>query len=413
VLPKASTVPQSGGWNLATKLALAVVALFLGVILFAAFVIATRTHFAGRNMRSPRDVQVTLPSGYAISPDAPVPVPSGYMNPPAPPEPIEAPASPDLAFGPVQEMDLQARQTGTNEFFDLDSGQLLTPPTDIVSIMTGDPLHPTRHWMALDILPDSRDFKYPKWLQENGVDLMYAENGKILGFDALFAPAHGTTSTNWDDWDSLSPENVRAAADVFDWHRRAANAAQHGEPVPPGPQALGGYNPIPEIGSNQTGGPRVTPLTRDQSVTWFFQTREGAAGLLQIVSFTNDPPAAKIRYKLLQQPNGAGVTVPITANNTTDETLADRLQAAIMMRDFTAKDRALNSLALDAAKAGNAKVALEALQGMRDFSTRSHAGLETVRALAKRGLRKPAIEIAKTITDFTIRDQALAELAQQ
>jgi len=67
----------------------------------------------------------------------------------------------------------------------------------------------------------------------------------------------------------------------------------------------------------------------------------------------------------------------------------------------------------DAAKAGNAKVAGEALQKMFDSTARSQAALEAVRALAKRGMRKPAIEIAKTIPDFNIRDQALSELAQQ
>ena len=157
----------------------------------------------------------------------------------------------------------------------------------------------------------------------------------------------------------------------------------------------------------------VNLLTHDQSVTWFFKTREGAEGILQLASFTNDPPSAKIRYKLIQQTNGDGTAIHIEVNNTSSDTLADRLEAASMMTDFTAKDRALGSLAVDAAKAGNARVAKESVQKITDFSERSQVALETVRALAKRGLRKPALEIAKSITDFTIRDQALSELAGQ
>jgi hypothetical protein len=167
------------------------------------------------------------------------------------------------------------------------------------------------------------------------------------------------------------------------------------------------------LGSQTRGGPFVNLLTQDQSVLWYFKTREGAEGILQIVSFTNDPPVAKIRYKLVQQTNGVDATASVVVNNTNDATLADRLDAASMMSDFTAKNDALSTLAVDAAKAGNAKIASEALKKMIDFTAHSQAALEVVRALAKRGMRKPAIDIAKSIPDFTIRDQALSELAHQ
>jgi len=146
---------------------------------------------------------------------------------------------------------------------------------------------------------------------------------------------------------------------------------------------------------------------------WYFKTRDGAVGILQIVSFTNDPAAAKIRYKLVQGSDGEGITRPVEVNNAADETLADRLQAALMMRDYTIKDSALSKVALDAANAGNTKVATEALQKMSEYTARDQAAFQTARALARHRMRKAAIETAKTISDFTIRDQALAELANQ
>jgi hypothetical protein len=41
-------------------------------------------------------------------------------------------------------------------------------------------------------------------------------------------------------------------------------------------------------------------LTREQSATWFFKTREGGMGILQITGFTDNPRGVKIRYKLVQ-----------------------------------------------------------------------------------------------------------------
>jgi hypothetical protein len=42
-------------------------------------------------------------------------------------------------------------------------------------------------------------------------------------------------------------------------------------------------------------------LTREQSVTYYFRTREGVSGLLQIAGFTDTPRGVKIRYKLVQK----------------------------------------------------------------------------------------------------------------
>jgi hypothetical protein len=38
----------------------------------------------------------------------------------------------------------------------------------------------------------------------------------------------------------------------------------------------------------------------NSSKTWFFQTREGSMGILQITGFTENPRGVKLRYKLVQ-----------------------------------------------------------------------------------------------------------------
>ena len=393
VLPK-SPQPAKSGWATAMKIGLAAIAvLLIGIFLLAAFVGLTRRHFGWARRQSQQIVRDSGP-------------PINF------PEPIEAPAADTshFVFGPVKEFDIQARTTGTNEFLDLDKEQLLTPSEDITNVLAGD--NGDRVWETLDIPQDSRRFKYPMWLKESGADLLYAGDGKIVGFDGTFSPAHGNSSTNWDDWDGMAPEQVRAAVDVVDWGRRVREAQRRGQPTPPAPEAGGNYNSAMELASQQPGGPTVNLLTRDQSVTWFFKTREGAQGILQIVSLANDPATAKIRYKLLQQTNGEGAAVPIETTHISSGDLEDRLQAASMMNDFTARDQALNNLALSAAKAGDSKIAADSLRRMSDFTTKDQASLGVVRELAKHGLRKQAIDIAKTISDFTTKDQALSELAQ-
>jgi len=312
----------------------------------------------------------------------------------------------------VNEFDVQARATGTNQFLDLDKQQLLTPSPDITNALAGRG-EVDRWWEGLDIPVDSHRFIYPTWLNESGADLLYAGDGKIIGFDAAFAPAHGNSSTNWDNWDDISPEQVGIAVQNADWNRQVAEARKNGTPPPPTPERGGNYGSATILDSQTPGGPFANLLTRDQSAMWYFKTREGALGILQIVSFTNDPASAKIRYKLIQQTNGAGITVPVEVQNSSDDTLAERLQAALMMGNYNAKDTALSKVALDAAVAGNPKIAGDAISKMYNYTARGQAALGACRELAKHGLRKPAMEIAKTIPDFNMRDQALSELAGQ
>jgi len=240
-------------------------------------------------------------------------------------------------------------------------------------------------------------------VRDCGADLLYAGDGKIIGFDGIFALAHGPSSTSWNDWDELSPERVIEAIGVVDWSRRAKEATRFGQPAPIGPNSGGIVNSAVQLDSQEGGGPLVNLLTREQSALWYFKTREGAKGLLQIMEFTDDPRAVRIRYKLVV--SGPAESIP-------HEDLTERLEAAANISGATEKDAALANLARDAAKSGQADLVGEILGQISGNSERDQAAHECVRLLARLGLRKPAIEIAKSIGGTAIRDMALSELAR-
>jgi len=309
-----------------------------------------------------------------------------------------------LSFGPVIEQVIQAQATGTNQFLDLDTGQLLTPPPEITSVLAASEPgeDKDRFWQALDIPRDSSRFRYVAWLRESGADLMFAGDGKIIGFDGVFLMAHGDSSANWDDWDGLRPEQVQEAVNVLDWSRRLTEARRRGQPFPPAPKSGGIFHSAVQLGSGN--GPIVNRLTRDQSVLWFFKTRDGGRGVLQIVGFTEDPNAARIRYKLV------GSAAKDSAEER--EQLSARLEAAAMIGGQTERDKALSVVATDAARAGEVETVSDAIDRITTSSYRDQAALDAVRALAKRGLRKEAIQVAQKINGTTTRDLALSELAQ-
>jgi predicted Ser/Thr protein kinase len=390
VLPdNAKTPPRFGGagWKPA-RTGFAVVLALVGLIVLISLLGSARRH---------RDM--ALQSPVAAEPAPPAESDTKSLN---------------LVFGPVIERVIQVPTTGSNQFLDLDTQQLLTPPSEITSALAtsqpGDDQN--RFWLALDIPEDSQRFQYISWLRESGADLMFAGGGKIIGFDAVFPIGHGDSSTNWNDWDVLTPGQLGAAVEVVDWSRRATEARVQGQPAPPPPTSGGVYSSAAQLDSRERGGPIVNLLTRDQSMNWFFKTREGAMGVLQIVSFTDDPGAAKIRYKLLQSADDQADAVPDKARKVSRQTLRDRLEAASMMSNIAAKDKSLATVAKDAAKTGEVEVLKDTLRQISDFTKQNQTAHESVRLLAKRGLKRQAMEIAKDIGDITTRDQALSELAQ-
>ena len=58
---------------------------------------------------------------------------------------------------------------------------------------------------------------------------------------------------------------------------------------------------------NQTEPKPVIALVpeTDAAFTYLFETREGGKGLLQVLDAVEDPPGVKIRYKMIQQDEGA------------------------------------------------------------------------------------------------------------
>lgn len=289
-----------------------------------------------------------------------------------------------LSFGPWIEQVIQARATGTNQFLDLDAGRLLTPPPEIASALAAsEPSEDEdRLWQGLDIPGGSKRSPYITWLKENGADLMFAGDGKLIGFDGIFARAR--------DWDNVRPQQVRDAIAVLDGSKRAAGSLRSKSTI---------AELAPQL-SRSDDGLVASLLMRDQSELWFFKTGNGSKGVLQIVRFTDEPDAVKIRYKLVRSAVEER------------EDYAARLEAAGMIGSQTEKDKALSVVATDAARAGEVDTVGEAIDGIATSSYRDQAALDAVRLLAKRGLRKEAIQIAQKIGGNTMRDLALSELAQ-
>jgi tRNA A-37 threonylcarbamoyl transferase component Bud32 len=212
----------------------------------------------------------------------------------------------ELSFGSPIERTVLRRDIGTNMFLDLDNDELLTPPTDVIEAITGlyPPHEVERHWQALDIPEASRPYRYLQWLRESSADLMFAGSGKLIAYDCVFAKAHGNSSTTWESWDDLTPQEVRDAVAVVEWGKRARQAQRGQQPWLKTPAAGGIVYPAAQLDSQSPGGPLVNLLTTEQSVLWFFKTSQGSMGVLQIVGFAEDARAAKVRYKLVQSSAG-------------------------------------------------------------------------------------------------------------
>jgi len=221
-------------------------------------------------------------------------------DPNANPKPAAASAP---SFGPVMERVIEARENGTNLFLNLDTGELLTPPASITETLGKD----ERSWEALDIPEDSRPFRYIQWLRESGADLMSAGDGEVIGFDGAFPFAHGNNSTNWESWDDLTPVQVQNDVAVIEWGRKAREAERLHQPWPEAPKTGGVIHTAYQLDSTSHGGPLVNLLTLKQSAMWFFKTREGGEGILQILGFTENPRGVKIRYKLVQNGNATEI----------------------------------------------------------------------------------------------------------
>jgi predicted Ser/Thr protein kinase len=154
-------------------------------------------------------------------------------------------------------------------------------------------------------------------------------------------------------------------------------------------------------------------LTTNTATTWFFETREGAVGVLQFAAALDRPSAVTIRYKLASAPVGAAGEKPATdEDHATIADLTDRFAAARSISMFTERDEALVRVAIDAAKAGNSAIAQAALGEIKQYTAHDDAASSAALELSRSGHRQEAIAIAKTIKQFTVRDRTLSAVAQ-
>jgi predicted Ser/Thr protein kinase len=92
--------------------------------------------------------------------------------------------------------------------------------------------------------------------------------------------------------------------------------------------------------------------------------------------------------------------------------LATRLSATSTITNWSEKDAALSSLALDAARAGEMEILQNALKQISNGSTRDQAARSAALALKALGRSAEAVKLADTLSDGNTRDQTLKELHQ-
>jgi len=154
------------------------------------------------------------------------------------------------SFGPVVEQVVHY-DPGDDliEFIDFDTGRLLKVPPEMAQ--RDDPAEGIA------------------WIRQVGPDASGSTEKPYMGLTGFDMIVYATGDA---DWDKMSAEELRRS-----------KALAFGEPGLPVPVSAKGELPA----------------------TYLFKTREGGAGILQIVGFTEDPKGVKIRYKMVQGAAGA------------------------------------------------------------------------------------------------------------
>jgi hypothetical protein len=270
---------------------------------------------------------------------------------PAAPAQMVSPA----AFGPVMEHEL------TNfSAIKLASGAEQSLPVSVTEMNRGP----------------EKDSAATAWLENNEMDFAF-----IGSYDGFYGMTRDMATLPRDGWEQATPASV--AESLHD----------------------NGQDTAAKFGDSSR-------LNNPTNYTYAFKTRDGFLGLLQVITFTENPPGVKLRYKLSQPANVSSAMMPAAPGKYTHEDLVARLEAAAELNFFIAKDKALAGIAVDAAKSGDVEVVQKAIGQMTDWTKTDAAKHDVALLLAKHGLRKQAIEIAKEITQVNLRDQALSELAQ-
>jgi hypothetical protein len=280
--------------------------------------------------------------------------------------PIYTPAGKLPAFGPLIERTLQASSGATNVWLALETGEVITADPEVSGNTHGP----------------SDDDRARTWRISHRADLTALPGGGMVGADMAAMRVLD------EEWAAALPVSVMAAMSTAEPEAQVFLTAPTNSPF-----------------------------------TYFFKTRRGDFGILQITGLGSNPPAVNIQYKLVQPTtNGNGdaprpdapiaaVTLsrPIPAVHANFQA---RLDAAAGITDFTGRDTALAGLAVDAARGGDAVIAKQALGRITDFTSRDNAAASTAREFLLEGQRASALDAATTMVDFTARDGTLAEVAR-
>jgi hypothetical protein len=101
--------------------------------------------------------------------------------------------------------------------------------------------------------------------------------------------------------------------------------------------------------------------------------------------------------------------VPTTLTPATE--LSGRLEAAVAMKNDTARHNTLVTLAESAAQAGDGDIVLKAIAAVDAGTARDNTCAICSKALAKQGKTSEATAVAKEIANETARNNTLAQIA--
>jgi hypothetical protein len=193
-----------------------------------------------------------------------------------------APAAPKLSFGQMAMRTIQASETETNLFLNLDTGQLLTPPEDIRALFKES--YATRiSWEWHD---DPRALKMREWLRSSGANLMVGDGRR--GSEQLEIREA-----------AAFPPNVISNGVVVPFGFDQADANYLATRLQ---RMLDGL--LKQNQSNKTIWtlqPGFDPRLNERQDSFCFKTSKGAVGILQIVDAEGNPAGVRVRYKLVQQ----------------------------------------------------------------------------------------------------------------
>jgi hypothetical protein len=178
-------------------------------------------------------------------------------------------------FGPVIERVLWSRLEGTtNWFLDFETGNILMPPPELAQSLVR---------RTLEAIPGTRALQFTDWVRRTGVDLAVYGPEAFETLGGIWKPTHGQSYEDWDDLEALTPGQTLAAI-----------RAEEKQPTWSGRPELSGIGP-------------KSVLHRDFSVNYFFKTRAGTLGVLQVVGKDKASGGLKVRYRLLNPPAASPV----------------------------------------------------------------------------------------------------------